>query len=177
MLPVIEEFVQECDLVIIDNISTLFRSGDENEAESWQPVQDWILDLRRRGKSVLFVHHAAKAGQQRGTSKREDILDTVITLKQPQGYCADQGACFDVTFEKTRHFSGDDAAPFNVRLKVQDNGVWLWTVDNIAPDADLIKVAEAIGEGLTIEKTAQRTGLTKSQVETRKKKAKEQNLL
>jgi hypothetical protein len=55
--------------------------------------------------------------------------------------------------------------------------VWLWIVDNIAPDADLIKVAEAIGEGLTIEKTAQRTGLTKSQVETRKKKAKEQNLL
>ena len=173
----LEEFVQESDLVIIDNISTLFRSGVENEAESWQPVQDWALDLRRRGKSVLFIHHAAKAGQQRGTSKREDILDTVITLKQPQGYCADQGACFDVTFEKTRHFSGEDAAPFQVRLKAQDDGVWLWIIDKIAPDTDLLEVANALREGLTIEETAQKTGLTKSQVETRKKKAKQQNLL
>ena len=81
----LEKFILDSDL-IIDNISTLFRSGIENEAESWQPVQDWALELRRRGKSVLFIHHAGKGGQQRSTSKREDILDAVITLKQPEGY-------------------------------------------------------------------------------------------
>ncbi len=173
----IEEFVQKSDLIIIDNISTLFRSGVENEAESWQPIQDWALELRRRGKSVLFIHHAAKAGQQRGTSKREDILDSVITLKHPQGYSSDQGACFDVTFEKTRHFSGEDAASFRVKLKVQADDSWLWEFDETPEDAEVAAVADALREELTIEETVQKTGLTKSQVETRKKKAKQKGLL
>ena len=173
----LDEFVQKSDLIIIDNISTLFRSGVENEAESWQPVQDWALELRRSGKSVLFVHHAAKSGQQRGTSKREDILDTVITLKHPEKYRADQGACFEVTFEKTRHFSGEDAAPFQVNLKVQADDSWLWEFNEVPEDAEVVAVADALREGLTIEETAQKTGLTKSKVETRKKKAQQKGLI
>jgi RecA-family ATPase len=169
--------MKESELIIIDNISTLFRSGDENEADSWQPVQDWALELRRLGKSVLFIHHAAKGGQQRGTSKREDILDVVMLLKQPQGYRQDQGASFEVNFEKTRHFAGDDAASFQVRLVEQDDGLWLWEIDQAKPSLEIIEVAKAINEGLTIEETMQKTGLTKSQVETRKKKAKEQGLI
>ena len=68
----------------------------------------------KKWKSILFVHHAGKRGQQRGTSKKEDILDVVIVLKQPQGYSTDQGACFEINYEKTRHFAGSDAAPFKV---------------------------------------------------------------
>lgn len=169
--------MKESELIIIDNISTLFRSGDENEADSWQPVQDWALELRRLGKSVLFIHHAAKGGQQRGTSKREDILDVVMLLKQPQGYRHNQGASFEVNFEKTRHFTGDDAASFQVRLVEQDDGLWLWEIDQAKPSLEIIEVAKAINEGLTIEETMEKTGLTKSQVETRKKKAKEQGLI
>lgn len=173
----IEALVQDSDLIIIDNISTLFRSGDENEAESWQPVQDWALSLRRQGKSVIFVHHAAKAGQQRGTSKREDILDTVITLKQPPNHRADQGARFEVSFEKTRNFSGEDAEPFQVALRVKDDGKWEWEINDATIDSDLTKIVASHQEGLTIEQTVQRTGLTKSQVETRLKKAKDKGLI
>ena len=64
----LEELIGDSELIIVDNLSSLFRTGVENEAESWQPVQDWALDMRRRGKSILFVHHAGKTGQQRGTS-------------------------------------------------------------------------------------------------------------
>ncbi len=174
---ILEDLIADSDLIIIDNVSTLFRSGIENEAESWQPVQDWALELRKKGKSVLFIHHAAKTGQQRGTSKREDILDCVITLKQPPGHCADQGAAFEVVFEKTRHFAGDDAAPFQVRLTEEDDGLWLWEIAEPKTDSEVEKVAQALKEGLTIEQTASRTGLSKSQVETRKKKAKEQGLI
>ena len=108
----IEEIVERFDLIIIDNISSLFRSGIENEAESWQPAQDWALQLRRKGKSVLFVHHAGKSGGQRGSSKKEDILDAVINLKQREEYDPEEGACFEIHFEKARHFFGNDAAPF-----------------------------------------------------------------
>ena len=171
------ELCRDSDLIIIDNVSTLFRSGVENEAESWQPVQDWALELRRQGKSVLFIHHAAKAGQQRGTSKREDILDTVITLKHPQGDCPDQGAAFEVSFEKTRDFFGDDAAPFQVHVKELDDGTWLWEIDDPKTDAEVAAVAKALQDGLTIGQTAEALEITKSQVETRKKKAKEQGLI
>ena len=174
---ILKELIGDSELIIIDNISSLFRSGVENEAESWQPVQDWALELRRNGKTILFVHHAGKGGQQRGTSKKEDILDTVIALKQPQGYRSDQGASFEVNFEKTRHFAGEDAAPFRVQLKEHPDGQWIWEISESDDDTGVNEVAEAINEGLTIKEIMEKTGLSKSQVETRKKKAKSQKLI
>jgi len=175
---ILKELIGDSELIIIDNLSSLFRSGVENEAESWQPVQDWALEMRKNGKTIIFIHHAAKGGQQRGTSKKEDILDTVIVLKQPQGYRSEQGASFEVNFEKTRHFAGEDAAPFKVNLKEQLDGLWEWEISNSEEDnLELSAVAEATNDGLTIQQIMQRTGLTKSQVETRKKKAKEKGLI
>jgi RecA-family ATPase len=60
------------ELIIIDNVSTLCRSGRENESESWLAVQGWALARRREGRAVLFVHHSGKGGSQRGTSRKED---------------------------------------------------------------------------------------------------------
>lgn len=93
------------DFIVIDNISTLCRTGDENSAESWIPVQSWLLKLRAAGKSVLLVHHSGKgaANNQRGTSKREDVLDTVISLSHPAGYTADKMCQFQMEFRKSRH--------------------------------------------------------------------------
>jgi RecA-family ATPase len=92
------------ELVIVDNCSTLIRSGKENEGDSWLPIQSWALAHRRAGRSIVFVHHDGKGGQQRGTSRREDVLDTVIGLRRPDDYRSDQGARFEVTFEKSRGF-------------------------------------------------------------------------
>jgi putative DNA primase/helicase len=79
----LEVQIGHAELIVADNISTLARGGRENEAESWLPVQDWALRQRRQGRTVLFMHHAGKGGQQRGTSRREDVLDTVIALRRP----------------------------------------------------------------------------------------------
>jgi len=173
----IEEHIEKSDLIIIDNISTLFRTGVENEAESWQPIQNWALDLRRRGKSILFVHHAGKGGQQRGTSKKEDVLDTIILLKRPENYRSDQGAQFVVEFDKTRHFAGDDAQSFQVQLREADDGLWHWDIIEASIDNETTTVADLLNSHHTIDAIVKKTGLTKSQVETRKKKAKAQNLL
>ena len=52
------------------------------------------LSLRRRGISVLLDHHAGRNGEQRGTSKREDVLDTMLTLRHPADYLtSDFGIC------------------------------------------------------------------------------------
>src|SRR4051812_48560718 len=42
------DIVADADLVIVDNLSTLCRGLKENEADSWTPVQSWLLDLAGR---------------------------------------------------------------------------------------------------------------------------------
>ena len=79
----LEPIIKEVDVIIVDNLSTLVRGGKENEANSWNPIAEWSLKLRSQGKSIIFIHHAGKDNNQRGTSKKEDILDTVINLKHP----------------------------------------------------------------------------------------------
>jgi putative DNA primase/helicase len=111
-----DEVLGDAKLIIVDNISTLCRSGRDNDAESWTPVQEWALARRREGRAVIFVHHAGKGGTQRGTSRKEDVLDTVIALRRPEDYKASEGARFEVHFEKTRGFTGPDAEPFEATL-------------------------------------------------------------
>ena len=171
------QIIADRDLIIVDNLSSLFRSGSENEAESWMPIQEWALDLRRQGKSILFVHHAGKSGMQRGTSKREDILDVVISLRHSSNYKARDGALFEVHFEKTRHFSGDDADSFQAQLILNAHGQAEWSISNIDADPEVAQVAEMRNEGKTFFEIIQKTGLTKSQIETRINKARKINRL
>jgi hypothetical protein len=79
----VDKIIGNAEVIVFDNVSTLFISGRENDAESWLPVQAWLLKLRRAGKAVIIVHHAGKGKAQRGTSRREDILDVVLNLRSP----------------------------------------------------------------------------------------------
>jgi hypothetical protein len=59
-------------VLFIDNLSTAASGMKENEADSWEQVNPWLLDLRRRKIAVVLIHHAGRSGEMRGTSKRED---------------------------------------------------------------------------------------------------------
>ena len=138
-------------LVILDNLSTLLRSGKEYESDSWLPIQNWLLSLRSLGKSVLLIHHAGKGGQQRGTSRREDVLDTVITLKRPTDYIQEEGARIEFHFEKNRALLGDEVKPFEARLQSNTNkeGIealkWTW---KSLEDTNFDKVCGLSNDGL-----------------------------
>lgn len=173
----VEEAMGDSELLILDNISSLFRSIEENDADSWQEIQEWLLRLRRKGKSVLLVHHAGKSGSQRGSSKKEDILDVVIVLKHSQNYQQSQGASFDIIFEKTRHFTGADAEAFHVELKELADGQLIWEISGSRVSKEVVIVANAAKENLSIKEIMEKTGFTKSQVETRKKKAQGMGLI
>ena len=113
----VERELDGIDLLILDNISTLVSSGRENDAESWNEMQAWLLKLRRQGKTVLLIHHAGRGENARGTSKREDVLDTVIQLKHPEDYDVEEGARFEVHLTKARGVHGDNALPFEAKLE------------------------------------------------------------
>lgn len=131
----LEEHVKDADLIILDNLSALVRSGKENEAESWLPIQSWALDLRRQGKSLFFVHHSGRNGEPRGTSKREDLLDVVIALRTPATYKPTDGLRAEIHFTKTRGIFGKEAEPFEVSMSTGENGVPVWTVTDMEGSA------------------------------------------
>lgn len=171
----IEEHLKDVKLLILDNYSSLCRSGRENEAESWIPLQEWFLKLRRQGLSVLLIHHSNKTGGQRGTSRKEDLLDTVITLRKPEDYDPREGARFEVHYEKARGFYGEEAAPFEASLK-EENGKFIWRVRDIE-DCQLDKVIELKKEGLTQRDIAQETGISLATVNRRLRDAKEKGFI
>jgi hypothetical protein len=153
----------KCELLVLDNLSALVRDIKENEGEGWLPVQDWALDLRRRGISVLFVHHAGKSGTQRGTSRREDLLDSVVTLKHPNDYNPDEGMRCEVHYEKSRGFFGEDARPFEVKRMDGPSGEAQWVM--VAPETSIgDRVREMRKLGLSGHDIAKELGVGKSTI-------------
>ncbi|MDA8085711.1 MAG: AAA family ATPase, partial [Nitrospiraceae bacterium] len=171
----IEPFLEDVSVVIIDNISTLF-GGRENHSEDWAPAQAWALQLRRRGISGIFKHHDGKGGFQRGTSKKEDVLDTVIQLKRPADYHPNEGARFEVHFEKARGFYGDEAKAFEARLMADGSDKQTWALKDLE-DSLTEKVARLLNDGIPQNEIHEMIGVSKGTVSKHKKKAQEAGLL
>lgn len=162
----IQPHIGDAELIVVDNLSTLARTGKENESESWAVLQAWALKQRREGRSVLFVHHAGKGGEQRGTSKREDIMDSVIKLSLPSDYSPVDGARFVVQFTKSRGFSGPEAEPFEAALR---DGVWSM---KSLEDVRTAQILELHGEGLNQRDIASEVGCSAATVNRVIKRAK-----
>lgn len=157
----LEPYTKGMDLVVLDNLSALCRAGDENESEGWLPIQDFLLRLRRKELSVLIVHHAGKNKTQRGTSKKEDLLDVVITLKRPSDYCDVEGLRSEIHFEKKRGMVGEAAKPFEVKLQsgLDGRAVWTWReLDDVVSE----RAALLFGEGMSVRDVAEELGISKS---------------
>ena len=173
----VEKYITDkIDLIIVDNLSCLVRSGKENEGESWLPIQEWALKLRAIGKSILFIHHSNKNGGQRGTSRKEDVLDNVICLKHPIDYTPDQGALFEVHFEKARHLYGEDIEPFETQLVADGLGKQCWQV-KLLEQSTYDKVTALVNEGLNQQEIAKELNIHKSTVSRHVKSAKNCGIL
>ncbi len=162
----IEPLLAGVDLLILDNLSTLCTTGSESASDAWVPMQNWLLGLRRKGIAVLLVHHAGTNGRQRGTSRREDALDTVIALRRPEDYSPEQGARFEVHFEKLRNrIDGDGAVPFEARLDsaVTDGGEgFRWSARALRPPI-LKQAVELFGQGMSVRQVAASLQISKSE--------------
>jgi hypothetical protein len=159
----IDAITGDAQVIIVDNLSCLVRGGKENEGESWQPVAEWALRMRAAGRSVIFIHHAGKGGQQRGTSKREDLLDTVISLRRPSDYTPDQGARFEVHFEKARALYGEDVDPIDVRMETLPDGSQAWSTQRVADSTDG-QIIEMADMGMTTREIGTELGINHSTV-------------
>jgi putative DNA primase/helicase len=152
------------EVIVLDSLSTLIRSGIENEAESWAPIQYWMLGHRSRGRTVILIHHQGKSGTPRGTSKKEDTLDTVIALEEVKDddEASDTGSTFKLKFGKKREFYGKDAAPLLLHLSTV-SGTAEWSHE-LARDKQR-DTAEALRQqGMTQGQIATELGVTQQRV-------------
>lgn len=125
----IDEMIEKVNakVIFVDNLSTLCRTGRENEGESWIPVQNWLIKHRSQGRSVVVVDHANKEGGVSGSSRKEDVLDNVLCLKRPDDFDESKdGAKFEVHFTKARSLFGKDIKPIVASLENNDIGEWTW---------------------------------------------------
>lgn len=162
--------IEPAEVIVLDNLSTLARSGRENEAESWAVMQHRLLSLRRAGKTVLLVHHAGKGGGQRGTSRREDVLDTVIALRWPDDYRAEHGCRFEVSLEKARGIAGGEAArSFEATLEIRD-GAARWATRDVS-DIEAERAGALYAAGLSVREVAEEMGISKSKAHVLRQRA------
>jgi len=134
-------------VLILDNISCLFSGIDEDKKSHWEPIGAWLVRLRHRGITTLLVHHAGKGGQQRGTSGREDALDTIVQLSKPAGYSQQEGCHFEITFMKCRSAMGEELEPLDAKLgEIEGRLEWTWKTLAISKEEQATKLFH---EGVT----------------------------
>ena len=165
-----ELLTPDIKLIVVDNISTLSKAK-ENDADSWLPVQGWALQQRARGRTVLFIHHSGKGGQQRGTSRREDVLDTVIALRRPGDYQPSEGARFEIHFEKARGIYGDDVKAIEAQLTTDQYNRQTWSFTDLE-DSMTHRIARLLGDGLKHRDIAEELDISRGTVAFHAKKAK-----
>src|SRR5215831_9252220 len=110
-------------VLFIDNLSTAAFGLRENEADSWERMLPWLLDLRRRKIAVVIVHHAGRSGEMRGTSKREDSVFWIIALDDMKKNTDDKrGARFVSHFTKPSRNTQEEVPAFEWHFVTEAGG-------------------------------------------------------
>ena len=138
----------EARLVFFDNLSCLTDPEDDNQSSSWSAVQELLLALRRRGIAAIVGHHSGKNGEQRGTSRRADILDLVIKLTPSSAIEADGRTRVQVEFEKARHLRAEEKETFNATLEPHSLGGLAWSRSGSAPNVS-DRIREMLRAGMS----------------------------
>jgi hypothetical protein len=156
-------------VLVLDNISCLFSGISEDKKQDWEPINAWFVRLRHRGITVIAGHHAGKGGKQRGTSSREDSLDTTIALTYPDGHKAEDGCHFHLVFERSRGASGRAVEALDVRLEdIPGEGpTWTWST---LEESRTARITAMLSDGVAVRDIAEELGVSKSYVHRIKKK-------
>jgi hypothetical protein len=140
----------EIQVLIFDSLATLFRF-ETNDERSWIELEDFFKLLRQKYRlCVITLHHAGKAGLQRGHSRGDDLLDVSIKLDKFPEWEPGDGLQFQLKYEKVRH--GGYLESFDAALI---NGKW----EVNPPTASTDEVKELLDKGKGRIAVAKATGV------------------
>jgi putative DNA primase/helicase len=146
----IDPLLSGVDLIILDNLSTLCTSGSESASDAWVPMQNWLLKLRRQG------------------------------ILRSKDYSPEQGARFEVHFEKLRNrVDGDAAVPFEAKLdaiSADETAGVRWLDCDLRPP--VLKQASALfQDGLSVREVAATLRISKTEAGRLRQRALGEGLL
>lgn len=170
---IIEE--NQYEVIVFDNISVL-SAFDENKAHEWEKLQNFFLELRAQGITVIFVHHAGKDKTgYRGSSKMLDCVDVAISLQAVNDDYLEEdkffGKKFKIIYHKIRHDVSQEILPFEVTLK---DGQWGY---QSVEKSELDKIVELYRLKMNQRDIAKDLNLSLSKVNRLIKKARQLRLL
>lgn len=125
---------------------------------------------------MLLLHHANKEGDQRGTSQREDALDVIVSMQRSSDYTPQQGARFELHFEKARGLHGEALEPIEVRLETAITGMTRWHWQPLE-QSEFDRTVRLLRDGLPPLAIMRELGLSRSGVYRMRDKAKAMGLL
>jgi len=169
---------RDVKLFVLDNLASLTPGIDENKKMEWDPINQWLLDLRFAGIATMIKHHTNKSGDQRGTSAREDNIDNSISLRKPHDHTPEDGAKFICHFKKSRvrqkylHLLTD--CQFQLALDENDQLSWTW---GGVKTANKIEVLKHMDEGYKQAEVVSILGLSKGYVSKIVSSATKDNLI
>lgn len=163
--------IADSEVVIVDNIFSLYTAGRENDADSWVEYNSWSRKLRSRGQSVLWLHHTGKDATRgpRGSSALEAILNVSVALEVLPEHRAADGAVALLKYTKTRGVAGDAVKECVVRLiTTKDNAgnnIGLrWILTDSPQEIRQKRELEMYAQGNTIEEISETLNVSKSLV-------------
>jgi hypothetical protein len=107
--------------LILDNLSALASGVDENKGNEYEPIGQWLLELRRRKIAVIVIHHAGRNGLMRGHSKREDACSWILELRDAKSE-GEPGAKFISHFAKPSRNAGESMPDLLWHFTTDDTG-------------------------------------------------------
>lgn len=115
-------------VIILDSLLTLSAFSNETESKAMQSLKELLLSFRRKGVSVIFVHHSGKSGAQLGSVMKEIYLNSVLGLSRPVDLDDEIGCCFDIAMNKARDSTSQVSRTKRAELvDCADGSVkWLW---------------------------------------------------
>ena len=148
------------ELVVLDNLASLvgFRTGDPDR---WHELQHFLMLQRRYGPR----HPDGPSRQQAGPAARHQPARGHARpgdgARRRADYQPQDGARFEIHFEKARGLYGDAVDPIEARLETDQAGVarWSWRPVQLG---QLERVAALLRQGLKPNRVAQELGIAQS---------------
>jgi hypothetical protein len=166
-------------LWVVDNLASLASGLDENKKQDWDPINEWLLELRFAGIATIMLHHESKEGKQRGTSAREDHVDISVRLKRPHDYTPEDGCRFILHFEKQRLPLEELGLISDIEFQLtqdETTGQLTWKWGNVKKEVER-EILKMLDEGITYDAICSALDISKGYISKVKKQAVKDNHL
>lgn len=96
--------IKRADVVILDNLSSLYRTAEELSQNDWNFYNDCLDEMRELGKAVLVLHHTDKDSRNyRGHSEIARAIDNVLISVKDKKQSDDTKTVISLRKPKSRH--------------------------------------------------------------------------